>query len=75
MDYQMESQAAARTSRFEGRLFTDDGQLYFVIDVDAESGFAQVSYHADGRLQVRQMPLSEVELLLACDSRPLSSRG
>ena len=68
MDYQMTPQAAALASRIEGRLFADDGCLYFVISVDAESGFAQVSYRVDGRLQVTQMPILEVNLRLSCDS-------
>ena len=52
MDDEMGSAAATLARRIEGRLFTDDGRLYFVLSVDPESGFAQVSHRADGRLQV-----------------------
>ena len=61
----------ALTSRFEGRLFLEDGRLYFVLDVDAESGLARVSFRADGQQQVVEMPVSEVALRLASNSNPL----
>ncbi len=60
--------AAALASRFEGRLFSDEGRLYFVLDVDTESGFARVSCRADGVQQVIQMPVSEVGLRLSSSS-------
>ena len=67
MDDEMGSAAATLARRIEGRLFTDDGRLYFVLSVDPESGFAQVSHRADGRLQVTQMPISEVAVRISCD--------
>ncbi len=55
-------------NRFEGRLFSEEGRLYFVLDVDTESGIARVSCRVDGRQQVIEMPLSEVGLRLSSNS-------
>jgi hypothetical protein len=60
--------APGLASRFEGRLFSDKGCLYFVLEVDTESGFAQVSCRTDGEQQVIQMPVSEVGLRLSSSS-------
>ncbi len=60
--------ATGLASRFEGRLFSDEGCLYLVLDVDTESGFAQVSCRTDGEQQVIQMPVSEVGLRLSSTS-------
>ena len=54
--------APGLANRFEGRLFSDKGCLYLVLEVDIESGFAQVSCRTDGEQQVIQMPVSEVGL-------------
>lgn len=61
--------ATGLTSRLEGRLFSDKGCLYLVLDVDTESGFARVSFRADGRQQVIQVPVSEVVLRLSSSSK------
>ena len=55
-------------NRFEGRLFSEEGRLYFVLDVDTESGIARVSCRVDGRQQVIEMPLAEVGLRLSSSS-------
>ena len=60
--------APGLANRFEGRLFSDKGRLYFVLEVDTESGFAQVSCRTDGEQQVIQMPVSEVGLRLSSSS-------
>ena len=52
----------------EGRLFSEDGRLHFVVDVDTETGFARVSCRADGVQQVIQMPISEVGLRISSSS-------
>lgn len=58
----------ALANRYEGRLFTDEGRLCFVLDVDTESGMARVSYRADSGQQVVQMPIAEVGLRLSSSS-------
>jgi hypothetical protein len=55
-------------NRFEGRLFSEEGRLYFVLDVDTESGFARVSCRMDGEQRVIQMPISEVSLRLSSNT-------
>ncbi len=60
--------APGLASRFEGRLFSDKGCLYLVLEVDTESGFAKVSCRTDGEQQVIQMPVSEVGLRLSSSS-------
>lgn len=59
----------ALESRFEGRLFTHEGHLCFVVEVDREADVARVSYRADGERQLVQMPISEVCLRLASSSK------
>ncbi len=61
----MELNSTALTSRFEGRLFSQEGRLYFVLDVDTASGVARVSCRVDGRQQVIEMPISEVGIRLS----------
>ncbi len=63
--------AASLSHRFEGRLFVDEGRLYFVLDVDTESGIARASCRVDGVQQVVQIPISEVGLRLASGSNLL----
>ncbi|MFB3041086.1 MAG: DUF6316 family protein [Candidatus Poribacteria bacterium] len=65
----MELNATGLANRFEGRLFSDEGRLYLVIDVDTESGLARVSCRADGGQQVIRMPVSEVALRLSSNSK------
>ena len=47
-------------NRFEGRLFAEEGRLYFVVEVDAAKGVARVSCQVDGERQVIEMPVSEI---------------
>lgn len=63
--------APALASRMEGRLFSEEGRLYFILDVDTDSGFARVSCRADGVQQVIQMSISEVGLRLSSGSNLL----
>ena len=57
--------APALTSRFEGRLFSENGRLYFVLDIDPASGVARVSCRGESGQQVIEMPISEIGLRLA----------
>ena len=57
--------ATALASRMEGRLFSEEGRLYFILDVDTDSGFARVSFRADGIQQIIRMSISEVGLRLS----------
>ncbi len=68
MDFEMELNSTALTTRFEGRLFSAEGRLYFVLDVDAASGLARISCRIDGQQQVIEMPISEVGLRLSSGS-------
>ncbi len=63
--------AAGLSHRYEGRLFVEEGRLYYVLDVDTESGSARVSFRADGVQQIIQMPISEVSLRLSSGSNLL----
>lgn len=65
----MAHNAIALAGRFEGRLFSEEGRLYFVIDVDAESGFARVSCQVDGERQLLQMPIADVGLKLSSSAK------
>jgi len=51
--------------RFEGRLFSDEGRLHMVLDVNRESGSARVSYSDEGKPQVIEMPIGELGLRLS----------
>lgn len=55
---------AALANRFVGRLFSENGRLHFVLDVDTESGIARVSFRADGQQQIAHMTIAEVGLRL-----------
>jgi len=61
----------ALANRYAGRLFSEQGRLHLVIDVDTESGFARVSCRANGEQQIIQMPISEVGLRLSSRSNLL----
>ena len=63
--------APALASRMEGRLFSAEGRLYFILDVDTDSGFARVSCRADGVQQIIEMSISEVGLRLSSGSNLL----
>ena len=58
----------ALAHRFVGRLFSDEGRLHFVLDVDPEAEIARVSYRCDGRQCVDHMPLADVSARLAASS-------
>ncbi|MCZ6643568.1 MAG: DUF6316 family protein [Gammaproteobacteria bacterium] len=62
---------ALNAKAIEGRLFTQEGRLYFVVEVDTEAGFARVSCRAEGVQQVIQMPISEVGLRISSSSNLL----
>ena len=65
----MSVNATGLASRFEGRLFSAQGRLHLVIDVDTDSGFARVSYRGDGEQKVVQMPISELGARLDSSSK------
>jgi hypothetical protein len=67
-DCEMGRTGIALTKRFEGRLFAEEGQLHFVLDVDPESGFGRVSRRVDGEQQVVEMPIAEIGLRLSSSS-------
>jgi hypothetical protein len=64
MDNGMVSDTIALASRYEGRLFSEEGRLYFVLDVDSESGFARIGYQDESGHQVMLMAVAEVGLRL-----------
>lgn len=66
----MSQQATGLSNRFEGRLFSDEERLYFVLDVDTESGVARVSCRAEDGPKVIQMPVAEVGRRLSTSSNP-----
>ena len=53
------------TDRAAGRMFSIEGRLCFVLDVDAGAGIARVSCPADDGRQIIEMPVSEVNLRLS----------
>lgn len=59
----------AQTSHLEGRLFLDDGRLYFVINVDTASGIARVSCRVNGEQKVIEMSISDVTMRLSSSSK------
>jgi hypothetical protein len=67
----MARQAHALESRYEGRLFTEEGRLYFIVEVNSDAGIARVSYSDDGEQKIMEMPISEVGLRLASSSPSL----
>lgn len=48
------------STRLEGRLFTRDGQLCMVVEVDTEQGTARVSCPDQDKPQVIEVPICEV---------------
>jgi hypothetical protein len=64
----MARQAHALESRYEGRLFTENGRLYFIVDVDSDAGIARISYREHDEQKIMQIPISEVGLRLASSS-------
>jgi len=65
----MAQNVTAQAGRFEGRLFSDNGRLNFVIDVNTESGVARVSCRIDDEQQIVQMPIAEVGLKLSTNTK------
>lgn len=47
-------------NRLEGRLFVEDGHLYYVLHVDLEAEIARVSVRKDGQQDVVEMPLHTI---------------
>ena len=64
MDNGMVPDTNALVNRYEGRLFSEEGRLCFVLDVDTESGFARIGYQDESGHQVKLMAVSEVGLRL-----------
>ena len=59
------SAASARlANRFEGRLFTNNGHLCLVLDVDLEMGVARVSFRENGERRISQIPVTELSVML-----------
>ena len=55
-------------TRLEGRLFTEGGCLFLIVNVDEAAGTAHVSGRIDGRVQVVEMPLVEVTRRVAASA-------
>lgn len=51
---------ATLTNRLEGRLFSDEGRLHLILDVDTDAGLARVSFRADDQQQIAQMPIADI---------------
>lgn len=51
---------ATLNNRLEGRLFSDQGRLHLILDVDTDAGMARVSFRADDEQQVVQMPIADI---------------
>lgn len=64
----MKPSTTALAHRFVGRLFSDEGRLHFVLDVDTDADIARVSYRCDGQQCIDHMPLAEVSVRLAASS-------
>ena len=47
-------------NRLEGRLFVEQGKLFYVLHVDINSGMARVSVREDGKQSVVEMPVHEI---------------
>lgn len=61
----MDPHLASKSARFAGRLFSQEGRLHLVLDVDPEEDIARVGCRVDGEHQVFSMPISEVSRLLS----------
>ncbi|MEM1433385.1 MAG: hypothetical protein AAGG11_04965 [Pseudomonadota bacterium] len=61
---------AVLMKRAEGRLFTENGNLFLVLDVDCEEETARVSARIDGSHQVLTMPLADLSERLSIDAEP-----
>ena len=53
----------------EGRVFTHDGHLHFVLDADRQTGLARLSCRYDRRTEIIYMPVAEVVLRLEEECR------
>ena len=47
-------------NRLEGRLFVEQGMLFYVLHVDSNTGMARVSVREDGKQSVVEMPVHEI---------------
>ena len=54
--------------RYEGRLFSQDGQLCYVLDIDDYAGIARVSCPEGNKRRVIETPLADVEARPATDT-------
>jgi hypothetical protein len=65
----MAARIPALTDRTEGRMFSMQGRLCLVLDVDAESSLARVSCPAESGRRIVEMPISEVNSRLSSDPK------
>lgn len=47
-------------NRLEGRLFVEQGKLFYVLHVDSKTGMARVSVREDGQQSVVEMQVHEI---------------
>ncbi len=52
-------------NRFAGRLYTDEGRLHLVLDVDLDNEVGRVSCQIDGERQIVDVPLDHIGAHLA----------
>ncbi len=55
----------ALANRFEGRLFVEEGRLYFVLEVDVKQNMARVGFSAGGERHIKDMSINDVAARLA----------
>ena len=54
--------------RFEGRLFSQNGRLHFIVSACEATNTARVSCRVDGERKLLELSLSEVRQLICADS-------
>ena len=60
--------ATTGIGRFEGRLFAEDGRLYFVVEADEAAGTARVSCRVEGEQRLIDMSLTDVAVRISAGS-------
>jgi len=70
----MQIKNVGHARRAAGRLFSKEGRLHLVLEVDATTGVAKVSCRVDDTTQVIEMPISDVIKRLG-SSDPLKLDG
>lgn len=61
---------AVLMKRAEGRLFTENGSLFMVLDVDCNEETARISARINGERKIMTMPLADLSDRLSVDAEP-----